>query len=157
VRVITDALPNREFTGKLTAISPQVDEVTRNVQLQATLENKQHLLRPGMFVKVTVVLPKAQKTLVIPATAIAYAPYGDSVFVIEKKRDEKTKKEDLVLRQAFIRTGDTRGDFVAVTEGLKAGEQVVSTGVFKLRNGAPVVIDNKMAPNPQLNPTPPNS
>jgi membrane fusion protein (multidrug efflux system) len=157
VRVTTDALPTREFKGKLTAISPQVDEVTRNVQLQATLENKEHLLRPGMFLKVTVILPNTRKTLVIPATAIAYAPYGDSVFVIESKRDEKTHEEGLVLRQAFIRAGESRGDFVAVTEGLKPGEKVVSTGVFKLRNGAPVVIDNKMAPKPQLHPTPPNS
>jgi membrane fusion protein (multidrug efflux system) len=157
VRVTTDALTNHRFTGKLTAINPQVDEVTRNVELQATLENKEHLLRPGMFVKVTVVLPQTEKTLVIPSTAVSYAPFGDSVFVIEKKHDEKSGKDGLVLRQQFIRTGETRGDFVAVTQGLKAGEKVVSTGVFKLRNGAPVVIDNKMAPHPQLHPTPPNS
>ena len=93
----------------------------------------------------------------IPATAISYAAFGDSVFVIEKKHDEKTKQDGLVLRQQFIRTGETRGDFVAVTKGLNAGEQVASTGVFKLRNGASVVIDNKMAPNPKLNPTPPNT
>jgi membrane fusion protein (multidrug efflux system) len=156
VRVTTDALTNHRFTGKLTAINPQVDEVTRNVELQATLENKEHLLRPGMFVKVTVVLPQTEKTLVIPSTAVSYAPFGDSVFVIEKKHDEKSGKDGLVLRQQFIRTGETRGDFVAVTQGLKAGEKVVSTGVFKLRNGAPVVIDNKIAPHPQLHPTPPN-
>jgi membrane fusion protein (multidrug efflux system) len=157
VRVTTDALPKHQFEGKLTATSPQVDEVTRNVQLQATLANKEHLLRPGMFVEATVILPNQEKTLVIPATAISYAPYGDSVFVIEKRRDEKSGKEGLVLRQQFVRTGEARGDFVAVTEGLKAGEKVVSTGVFKLRNEMPVVIDNKMAPKAQLHPTPPNS
>ena len=136
VRVTSDAIPGRDFKGKLTAINSQVDEVTRNVQVQATLENKEHLLKPGMFVNSSVILPREEKTIVIPATAISYAPFGDSVFVIEKKHDEKTKQDGLVLRQQFIRTGETRGDFVAVTKGLKAGEQVASTGVFKLRNGA---------------------
>jgi membrane fusion protein, multidrug efflux system len=157
VRVTTDAVPGHQFQGKLTAINSQVDEVTRNIQVQATLENKERLLQPGMFVTATVILPQEQTTIVIPATAISYAPFGDSVFVIEKKHDEKTKQDGLVLRQQFIRTGETRGDFVAVTEGLKPGEQVASTGVFKLRNGASVVIDNTMAPKPQLHPTPPNS
>ena len=157
VRVTSDAIPGRDFKGKLTAINSQVDEVTRNVQVQATLENKEHLLKPGMFVNSSVILPREEKTIVIPATAISYAPFGDSVFVIEKKHDEKTKQDGLVLRQQFIRTGETRGDFVAITKGLKAGEQVASTGVFKLRNGASVVIDNKMAPHPKLNPTPPNT
>jgi membrane fusion protein, multidrug efflux system len=157
VRVTTDAVPGHQFKGKLTAINSQVDEVTRNIQVQATLENKERLLQPGMFVTATVILPQEQTTIVIPATAISYAPFGDSVFVIEKKHDEKTKKDGLVLRQQFIRTGETRGDFVAVLQGLKPGEQVASTGVFKLRNGAPIVIDNKMAPHPELHPTPPNS
>ncbi len=157
VRVRSDALPGRDFGGKLTAISPAVDEVTRNVILQATLENHDHLLKPGMFVEAAVILPEQEKTLVVPATAISYAPYGDSVYVIEKKQDEKTKKEGLVLRQAFVRLAETRGDFVAITKGLKAGEQIASTGVFKLRNGAPVVIDNTLAPDPKLNPKPPNS
>lgn len=157
VRVTSDAMPDHEFKGKLTAINSQVDQVTRNVQVQATFENKERLLQPGMFVTASVILPREEKTLVIPATAISYAPFGDSVFVIEKKHDEKTKQDSLELRQQFIRTGETRGDFVAVTQGLKAGEQLASTGVFKLRNGAPVVIDNKMAPHPELNPTPPNT
>ena len=157
IRVTTDAVPGHQFKGKLTAINSQVDEVTRNIQVQATLENKERLLQPGMFVTATVILPQEQTTIVIPATAISYAPFGDSVFVIEKKHDEKTKQDGLVLRQQFIRTGETRGDFVAVTQGLKPGEQVASTGVFKLRNGASVVIDNTMAPHPQLHPTPPNS
>ncbi len=157
VRVRSDALPGHDFDGKLTAVNPAVDEVTRNVTVQATLENHEHLLKPGMFVEAAVILPAQEKTLVVPATAISYAPYGDSVFVIEKKQDEKTKKDGLVLRQAFVRLGETRGDFVAVTKGLKAGEQIVSTGVFKLRNGAPVVIDNTLAPDPKLNPQPPNT
>ena len=154
VRVRTDAFPGREFTGKLTAINSAVDVATRNVSLQATLPNPDHVLRPGMFAKVDVVLPAKEHVLVIPATAISYAPYGDSVFVIEKKKDAKTKKETQVIRQAFIRTGETRGDFVTVTNGLKAGEIVVSSGVFKLRNGMPVVINNELAPKPEISPTP---
>lgn len=154
VHVRTDAFPDREFPGKLTALNSSVDTATRNLPLQATLENREHLLKPGMFAKVDVVLPQKQPALVIPATAIAYAPYGDSVFVIEKKRDPKSGKESQVIRQQFIRTGETRGDFVAVTQGLKAGETVVSSGVFKLRNGMPVVINNALAPKPEVSPTP---
>ena len=150
----SDAMPGREFKGKLTAINSMVDASTRNVSLQATLPNADHVLRPGMFAKVNVVLPRKEPVLAIPATAIAYAPYGDSVFVIEKKKDPKSGKESQTIRQQFIRTGETRGDFVTVIQGLKAGETVVSSGVFKLRNGMPVVINNQLAPKPELNPTP---
>jgi membrane fusion protein (multidrug efflux system) len=155
--VHTDALPGREIKGKLTALNSMVDTVTRNVTLQATLENPDHALKPGMFVKIGIVLPEKAKTLVIPGSAVSYAPYGDSVFVIEKKKDPKTAKESQTLRQAFVRVGEARGDFVSVREGLKAGDVVVSTGVFKLRNGMPVTINNDLAPKPQLNPTPADS
>ena len=154
VNMHTDAFPGRVFRGTLTAINSAVEVATRNVTLQATFPNADHKLRPGMFAKVDVVLPRKEPVLAIPATAIAYAPYGDSVFVIEKKKDEKTGKESQVIRQQFIRTGETRGDFVTVTQGLKAGETVVSSGVFKLRNGMPVVINNELAPKPEVNPTP---
>jgi membrane fusion protein (multidrug efflux system) len=156
-RVRTDALQGREFKGKLTAINSMVDAVTRNVSVQATLENPDHTLKPGMFVKVDVVLPEKSKTLVIPGSAVSYAPYGNSVFVIEKKKDPKTGKETQSLRQAFVRIGEARGDFIAVTDGLKAGDVVVGTGVFKLRNGMNVTINNDLAPKPQLNPTPVDS
>jgi membrane fusion protein, multidrug efflux system len=157
VKVTTDALPDREFDGKLTAVNPAIDPVTRNVSLQATLDNRDHALRAGMFGRVTVLLPQKKQVLFVPSTAVSYAPYGNSVFVIEKKTDEKTKTEGLILRQAFIRTGETRGDFVAVTNGVKASEQVVSTGVFKLRNGMNVVVDNKLAPKAELSPKPADS
>jgi membrane fusion protein (multidrug efflux system) len=156
-RVHADALPGREFKGKVTAINSMVDNVTRNISLQATLDNPDHALRPGMFVKVDVILPQKSKTLVIPGSAVSYASYGNSVFVIDKKKDPKTGKESQSLRQAFVRIGEARGDFVAVTEGLKAGDVLVSTGVFKLRNGMPVVINNDLAPKPQLNPRPADS
>ncbi|MEO6872819.1 MAG: efflux RND transporter periplasmic adaptor subunit [Chthoniobacterales bacterium] len=157
VDVTTDAVPGRVFKGTINAINPSIDAVTRSVQVQGSLDNKDHVLRPGMFAKVEVLLPQKIKTTYIPATAVSYAPYGDSVFIIEKKQNEKTKKEELVIRQQFIRLGEARGDFVAVTDGLKPGQQIVSTGAFKLRNGMDVVIDNKLAPKPELAPTPPES
>lgn len=157
VKVTTDAIPDREFEGKLTAVNSSIDPATRNVTLQATLDNQDNALRAGMFGRVKVLLPQKNPTLFIPATAVSYAPFGNSVFVIEKKRDDKTKQENLILRQQFIRTGETRGDFVAVTNGLKVNERIVSTGVFKLRNGMNVVIDNKLAPKSELAPKPADS
>src|SRR5207248_5404550 len=108
----------------------------------------------GMFAKVDVVLPVKRSVLAIPATAIAYAPYGDSVFVIEKKKDPMSGRESQILRQQFIRTGETRGDFVTVTNGLKAGDVVASSGVFKLRNGMEIVVNNELAPKAELSPSP---
>jgi membrane fusion protein (multidrug efflux system) len=157
VKVTTDALPDREFEGKLTAVNSSIDPATRNVSLQATLDNKDQALRPGMFARVKVLLPQTHSTLFIPATAVSYAPYGNSVFIIEKKNDEKTNQEALILRQQFIRTGETRGDFIAVTNGLKSNEQIVSSGVFKLRNGMNVVIDNTLAPKLEIAPKPADS
>ena len=154
VHVTTDAIPGRVFNGKLTAINSMVDSSTRNITLQATLDNSDHALRPGMFAKAEVMLPEKHKALVVPGSAISYAPFGDSVFVIEKKKDEKTGKESQVIRQQFVRVGEARGDLVAITQGLKAGETIVSTGVFKLRNGMTVTINNDLAPNPQENPNP---
>ena len=157
VHVTTDAIPGRVFNGKLTAINSMVDSSTRNITLQATLDNSDHALRPGMFAKAEVTLPEKHKALVVPGSAISYAPFGDSVFVIEKKKDEKTGKESQVIRQQFVRVGEARGDLVAITQGLKASETIVSTGVFKLRNGMTVTINNDLAPNPQVNPNPVDS
>jgi len=157
VHVRADALPGRDFKGKLTAVNSMVDSVTRNVTAQATLDNPDHALRPGMFAKVEVLLPQKSKTLVIPGSAVSYAPYGDSVYVIERKKEPKTGKESQVLRQQLVRIGEARGDFVAVTQGLKPGETIVSTGVFKLRNGMTVTINNDLAPKPQEKPNPVDS
>lgn len=157
VRVTTDAFPQQTFAGQLTAISPELDSVTRNVRLQATLANPDSHLQPGMYVEVAAVLPETEPMLMIPATAVLYAPYGDSVFLLEEKKDEETGVVGQVLNQKFVRLGLARGDFVVVTSGLEAGQTVVSTGVFKLRNGMSVVVDNTLAPQPQLAPTPPNS
>ena len=151
LRVTGDALPGETIQGKISAISPQIDADTRNIKLQATLANRGEKLRPGMFINVAVGLPTLQNVLAIPATAVLYAPYRDSVFVIDESKTGK------ILRQQFVRLGTKRGDFVAVTEGLKAGETIVSTGVFKLRNGQAVIIDNKLAPAFKQSPKPDNN
>ena len=157
VQVATDAFPKQSFTGQLSVINPEVESATRNVRLRATLANPQGLLRPGMFVTVAVELPETEPVLLIPATAVLYAPYGDSVFIVETKKDEKTGVTGLVLNQRFVHLGQTRGDFVVVTSGLEAGQTLVTTGVFKLRNGMSVVVDNKLAPDFQFAPKPANS
>lgn len=157
VKLTTDAAPGETFEGKINAISPEIDPVTRNVRAQATLSNQAEKLRAGMFANVQVVLPTDEKVLIIPVTSILYAPYGDSVFIIDEKKDEKSGKVQQVLRQQFVRLAGARGDFVNVVDGLKAGEQVVTSGVFKLRPGMAVVIDNKMAPDAKLAPKPKNS
>jgi membrane fusion protein (multidrug efflux system) len=154
VRVTTDALPGQVVEGKISAINPQVDTATRNIRVQATVANPHEQLRPGMFVSVGVVLPARPAVLVIPATAVLYAPYSDSVFVVEERSDEKTGASVQVLRQQFAQLGEKRGDFIAVVSGLQAGDTVVSTGVFKLRNGQTVVVDNALAPEFKLHPRP---
>ena len=157
VHVTSDALPEVTIEGRVTAISPQVDADTRNIKVEATVNNKGQRLRPGMFVNVSVGLPARQTVLAIPATAVLYAPYGDSVFVIEETKGDKNGKGGKAVRQQFVRLGQKRGDFVAVTSGLKEGEDIVSTGVFKLRNGQSVVIDNELAPDFRKAPSPGNN
>jgi membrane fusion protein, multidrug efflux system len=154
VRVTCDALPGLSIDGRVTTVNPLVDADTRNVKAQATVANVEERLRPGMFVNVAVGLPGRQKVLAIPATAVLYAPYGDSVFVVA---DAKAGKGGKALRQQFVRLGERRGDFVAVTDGLAEGAAVVSAGVFKLRNGQSVAIDNRLAPPFRTMPTPENS
>jgi membrane fusion protein (multidrug efflux system) len=156
VRVATDAAPGELFSGHIIAVNPEIDQITRSVRVRATLTNKGELLRPGMFANVEVMLPSQQDVLAIPATAVLYAPYGDTVFVVETKKDEKSGQETKLLRQQIIRLGKARGDFVAVLDGLKEGDTVVTSGVFKMRPNMPVVIDNTLAPDAQLAPDPPN-
>ncbi len=157
VRVITDAASGPAVEGKVNAVNPDLDPVTRSVRIQATLPNANEKLRPGMFATVEIVLPTKENVLVIPATAVLYAPYGDSVFVIDEKKSERTGQPEKVLRQQFIRIGSSRGDFVTIVSGLKPDESVVSSGVFKLRPGMAVMVDNKLAPDAQLSPKPDNT
>ena len=150
VQVSTDVFPDKVNDGKLTAINPSIDASTRNVGMRATLKNPDGHLRPGMFAKVRVLLPGSEQVLLVPATAISYAPYGDSVYVVEASKDGKQH----TARQKFVRLGAARGDFVVVTKGLSPGENVVITGAFKLRNGDPVMINNELKPEPSDNPKP---
>jgi membrane fusion protein (multidrug efflux system) len=153
VRVKGDGLGEKELTGSITTIDPKVDAATRNIRVQATVANTKEILRPGMFVNASVVMPQQEKVITIPGTAVLYAPYSDSVFVMERKKDEKSGQEVQMLRQQFVRLGEKRGDFVAILSGLHEGETVASTGVFKLRNGQTVVVDNTHAPVFEIKPT----
>lgn len=158
VRITSDALPaGQVVTGKITALNPNVDAASRNIKVQATVANSDELLRPGMFANVAIVQPIQNPVLAIPATSVLYAPYSDSVFIVENAKAEEGGKAGKVVRQQFVRLGEKRGDFVAVLSGLKAEETVVSTGVFKLRNGQSVVVDNSLAPEFKLAPKPKDS
>ncbi len=154
VRLKSDGVNGQAFEGKINAVNPDVDTATRNFRVQATLPNPAEILRPGMFANVEVILPSTEKVIAIPATCILYAPYGDSVFVVDEGKDPQSGKPARILRQQFVRLGESRGDFVTVQDGLKAGETVVTSGVFKLRPGMSVVIDNKLAPDAKLAPKP---
>ena len=154
IRVTTDALPGEIIHGQITAINPQVDAATRNIRVQATVANADERLRPGMYVSVAVVLPGREKVLAIPATAVLYAPYSDSVFIVEDPPEPNPDRPVKVVRQQFAQLGEKHGDFVAVRSGLKEGDTVVSTGVFKLRNGQTVTVDNTLSPEFKLTPKP---
>lgn len=157
VRLTTDAYPSNQFAGTLTAINPDLDSTTRSVRLRATFSNADNLLRPGMFARAEVVLPVEETVVVIPATSVLNAPFGDSVYVIESKLADTNGPAGLVVRQQFIRTGRSRGDFVVVTTGVKPGDKVVSAGLFKLRNGMAVVENNGLTPKPSSAPKPGDS
>jgi len=151
VRVSSDTIKGGEIGGIITAINSEVDPATRNISVQATVKNPGEKLRPGMFADVTVVLPHKKQVLAIPVTAVLYAPYGDSVFVVEHQKGADGA-DGKVVRQQFIKLEQQRGDFVAIRSNLKPGDTVVSTGVFKLRNGQSVVVNNSVAPKFHLKP-----
>jgi membrane fusion protein (multidrug efflux system) len=155
-RVRTDAFPGASWEGEITTVNTEVDVATRNVRVRATIPNPDGKLRPGMFGNVEVLSSEKHPVLMIPATAVMFAPYGDSVFAIEEKQDEKSGQKALVARQKFVRLGDRRGDFVAVTSGLEAGERVVATGAFKLRNGMKVAVNDAVGSKATLDPKPAN-
>jgi len=146
LRVTTDNLPGVQFAGRVTAIDSVVNESTRNIQVQATLSNPQGRLRPGMFVEVELGMGVSREVIPLPASAINYAPYGNSVYVVADLKDPKTGKTFRGARQQFVKVEGSRGDQVAVVQGLNPGDEVVSSGVFKLRNGAPVQVNNQVLP-----------
>lgn len=163
VELFVDAFGERVFGGTLTAIDSVVDVATRTVGLQATLSNRDGLLRPGMFARVVVVLPEAEHVLAIPASSIKYAPYGNSVYVILANGDASNtepKADDVQLRDVqstTIRLGRRFGDRICVLSGLKVGDEVVSSGVFRLYPDAKVLINNTVQPGNELNPNPSNT
>jgi membrane fusion protein (multidrug efflux system) len=156
LRVTSEDLAGQVFTGRVTALEAVVDEATRNVQIQATLSNPGGKLRPGMFVQVEVVSGANRPVIALPASAINYAPYGDSVFVITDLKDPKGKTYRGV-RQQFVKVEGSRGDQVAVVSGVNPGDEVVTSGVFKLRNGAAVEVNNKVQPGNNPAPKPEDS
>jgi membrane fusion protein (multidrug efflux system) len=152
-----------QMEGKIAAVDPTVDAVTRAVRVQASVATGTEGLRPGMFVEVEVLLPDAKSHVVVPQTAVVHAPYGDSVFLVEEKkpdapglRQTPDGKKILNARQQFVKLGQARGDFVAVLDGVKAKEEVVTAGAFKLRNNAPILVDNSRMLEPKLDPHPEN-
>lgn len=155
VRASVDALPGKTFDGRITAVELQVDPSTRTFKAQATFQNPGGALRPGSFAKVGFALGGEREVVVVPQTAVSFNPYGNAVFVVSKVKRQPGEKDmqgkeltgdKLIVTQRFIKTGATRGDLVAVTEGLKPGEQVVTSGLLKLRNDAEVTINNKVQP-----------
>jgi membrane fusion protein (multidrug efflux system) len=156
LRVTSEDLVGQGFPGRVTALDSVIDETTRNVQVQATLSNPQGKLRPGMFVQVDVGLGASRDVISLPASAISYAPYGDSVFVITDLKDPKGNTYRGV-RQQFVKLEGSRGDQVAVISGVKPGDEVVTSGVFKLRNGAAVQVNNKVQPGNDPAPKPEDS
>jgi membrane fusion protein (multidrug efflux system) len=155
VSVATEAEPVIEKVGAITAMDAALDEATRNLRVQATFDNDEGALRPGMFVEARVQLGAPRELVTLPATAIHHAPYGDSVFVVVDMVDAEGVGYRGV-RQQFVRLGDTRGDQVAIRSGVEAGDEVVSSGVFRLRPGAAVQVDNTVRPSNQADPSPEN-
>jgi membrane fusion protein (multidrug efflux system) len=156
VRITSDSLPGVEFSGRVTAIDSIVDEATRNIQVQATLANPGGKLRPGMFVQAAAGVGSGSTIVALPASAISYAPFGESVFVVTDLKNPAGQSYRGV-RQQFVKLGPARGDQIAVTSGVKPGDEVVTSGLFKLRNGAAVVVNNKVKPTNSPKPKPENS
>lgn len=156
VRITAEELPDLELTGRVSAINSIVDEKTRNIQVQATLPNRDGRLRPGMFVQTALSVGASNSVIALPAPAVSYAPYGDSVFVVAELKDPNGRPYKGV-RQQFVKLGGSRGDQVAVLSGIKPGDEVVTSGVFKLRNGAAVLVNNKVTPANSRAPKPEDS
>lgn len=156
VTLTLDAYAGRSFSGKLSAINPKVDTSTRNVQVEATVPNHDQTLTPGMFAKVSVDVGQQRTQLTLPQAAIVYNPYGDTVYVVQpsKGKDAKGKPNPPTVKQAFVTTGDSRGDQVAILKGISAGTEVVTSGQMKLKNDAPITVDNRVQPADSASPTP---
>jgi len=149
-----DTFPDKTFPGKISAINSQVDVATRNVQIRATVQNKDKLLLPGMFSTIDINVAAPEKFITLPQTAVAYNSYGNIVYIVDDKGKDANGQPQLVARQTFVTTGLTRGDQVAVLSGVKEGDVVVTAGQVKLHNGVPLKIDNAVQPSNNPNPKP---
>ncbi len=149
-----DTFPGEDFTGTIAAINSKVDTATRNVQLRATLANPSHRLLPGMFATVSIAVGAPQRYVTLPQTAITYNPYGSTVYIVDDKGKDANGQDQLVARQVFVAAGDTRGDQVAILSGVDSGQNVVTAGQMKLRNGSPLKIDNSVVISSDANPKP---
>jgi membrane fusion protein (multidrug efflux system) len=155
VEVTTDAFKDASFTGKITAVSPKVDTNTRNIQVEAQLANPDKKILPGMFANVNIKLGDQVKLLTLPQTAVTYNPYGSTVFLAKPTgKKDKQGKDALEAQQVFVTTGATRGDQVAILKGIDEGATVVTSGQLKLKNGTPLIINNKVQPANSPNPKP---
>jgi membrane fusion protein (multidrug efflux system) len=154
VRVKVDAFPGREFAGKITAINPKVETASRNIQVRATLPNRDQKLLPGMFATVELETGAPQRLVTLPQTAVSYNPYGSLVYIVDDKTKDAGGKPHPVARQVFVTTGATRGDQVAILKGVSEGDTVVTSGQVKLRNGVPLAIDNRIVPTNDAAPKP---
>lgn len=157
LHVTSEELRGIEFAGRVTALDSVVDESTRNITVQATLSNPGDRLRPGMYVQVAVGMGASQNVIALPSTSINYAPYGDSVYVVSDLKDPKTGKTYKGVRQQFVKVSGSRGDQVGIISGVNPGDEVVTSGVFKLRNGAPVQVNNAVQPSNNPAPKPEDS
>ncbi len=166
VTAISDAFPEKNFSGKITAIDPQVDTETRNVKVRATLQNPKHQLLPGMYLNLQIEIGNPEQFVTLPLTAVAYNPYGATVFLttkIDPKPADKSAKDsstaakpanELFAKEIFVTTGPTRGDQVAIVKGVAVGDQVVTSGQLKIKNGSPLNINNSVLPANDPNPHP---
>ncbi len=145
IEIEIDSFPNEKFKGSISSINPQVDSTTRNIDLQAILPNPGTRLRPGMFAEVTVILPREDRYISIPSSSINYAPYGNTVYIIDRKKGE-AGQESATARQQVVKIGPRRGTQIAILEGIKSGEEVITSGTFKIRPGAEVIVNNSVAP-----------
>jgi membrane fusion protein, multidrug efflux system len=154
VIVTSDTYPGRRFDGRITAINPQVDAATRNIQAEATLANPKHKLLPGMYASVEVQAGSVERHLTMPQTAVTYNPYGETVYIVEEKGKGPDGQPVLTARQTFVTIGPARGDQVAILKGIKEGDLVVTSGQLKLKSGSHVIINNQVQPLSDAAPSP---
>lgn len=154
VSITTDTYPGQTYTGKITAMNPLVDSETRNLQIEAAIDNSQHKLLPGMYASISVEAGNVERYLTLPQTAVTFNPYGESIYIVEQGGKGAEGKPTLIVKQNFVTVGDTRGDQIAILDGIKEGDMVVTSGQLKLKNGSLVIVNNKVQPSNDAMPKP---